>query len=289
MGTEGPSRVQESWNAFPPSTSDDDGDWGEVVKVGEGECWEDFGRQAEARTIQAAGDVNFEEEEEDEFGDFGEAEDVAPAPVIHVTGLADSLLELKDWSELEEILGVEKSRFGESDLKTQVELGPDLSSQVEKDETVWRRLEDPASSPGLDYVWWDSGTYNIVLFTLGIDSRIVLDGLDRFAKLRPSSPLVFLLLCLQLDRRRREALRLSWIPTLQESHQAEEKSRWRSQRGELRLSERIHTLGRRLLRSFVPSLSLTSWPAPCWSEARSRGRGVSNCVGDISIVPIAPI
>merc|ERR1712013_408071 len=44
---------------------------------------------------------------------------------------------------------------------------------------------------------------------------MVLAGLDRFAKLRPSSPLVFLLLCLQLDRRRREALRLSWIPTLQ--------------------------------------------------------------------------
>ena len=80
-----------------------------------------------------------------------------------------------------------------------------------------------------------------------------------------------------------------FTPVFQESHQAEEKSRWRSQRGELRLSERIPTLGRRLLRSFVPSLSLTSWPAPCWSEARSRGCGVSNCVGDISIVPIAPI
>ena len=80
-----------------------------------------------------------------------------------------------------------------------------------------------------------------------------------------------------------------FTPVFQESHQAEEKSRWRSQRGELRLSERVPTLGRRLLRSFVPSLSLTSWPAPCWSEARSRGCGVSNCVGDISIVPIAPI
>ena len=140
--TEGPSRVQESWNAFPPSTSDDDEDWGEAVKVGEGEQWGDFGEQA--RTIQAAGDVDIgeEEEDEDEFGDFGEAEEVAPAPVIR---LADSLLELKDWSELEEILGVEKSRLGESDLKTQVELGPDLSSQVEEDETVWRRLEDPGS------------------------------------------------------------------------------------------------------------------------------------------------
>ena len=143
--TEGPSRVQESWNAFPPSTSDDDDNWGEAVKVGEGEQWGDFGEQA--RTIQAAGGVDFEkeEEDEDEFGDFGEAEEVAPAPVIHVTRLADSLLELKDWSDLEEILGVEKSRLGESDLKTQVGLGPDLSSQVEDDETVWRRLEDPGS------------------------------------------------------------------------------------------------------------------------------------------------
>jgi len=188
--TEGPSRVQESWNAFPPSTSDDDEDWGEVVKVGEGDQWGDFGEQA--RAIQAAGDVDVEEEEEDEdeFGDFGEAEEVAPAPVIHVTGLADSLLELKDWSELEEILGVEKSRLGESDLKTQVGLGPDLSSQVEEDETVWRRLEDPASSPGLDYVWRDSGTYNIVLSTLGIDSRIVLDGPGWLGQVRQAATLL---------------------------------------------------------------------------------------------------
>ena len=73
-----------------------------------------------------------------------------------------------------------------------------------------------------------------------LPSWMVLAGLDRFAKLRPSSPLVFLLLCLLLDRRRwnpvvtfshyflypvcvprlsvlfrREALRLGWIPTLQ--------------------------------------------------------------------------
>jgi len=142
--------------------------------------------------IHAAGDVDVEEEEEDEdeFFDFGEVEEVAPAPVIHVTGLADSLLELKDWSELEEILGVEKSRLGESDLKTQAELGPDLSSQVEKDEIVWRRLEDPASSPGLDYVWRDSGTYNIVLSTLGIDSRIVLDGPGWLGQVRQAATLL---------------------------------------------------------------------------------------------------
>ena len=36
-----------------------------------------------------------------------------------------------------------------------------------------------ASSPGLDYVWRDSGTYNIVLSTLGIDSRIVVSYLSR--------------------------------------------------------------------------------------------------------------
>ena len=35
-----------------------------------------------------------------------------------------------------------------------------------------------------------------------LPSWMVLAGLDRFAKLRPSSPLVFLLLCLLLDRRR---------------------------------------------------------------------------------------
>ena len=97
------------------------------------------------KVVEEVYDFEEEEEDEDEFGDFGEAEEVAPVPVIHVTGLADRLSELKDWSELEEMLGVEKSRLGESDLKTQVGLGPDLSSQVEDDETVWRRLEDPGS------------------------------------------------------------------------------------------------------------------------------------------------
>ena len=39
---------------------------------------------------------------------------------------------------------------------------------------------------------------NVLLFP----SWMVLAGLDRFAKLQPSSPLVFLLLCLLLDRTR---------------------------------------------------------------------------------------
>ena len=41
-----------------------------------------------------------------------------------------------------------------------------------------------ASSPGLDYVWRDSSTYNIVLSTLGIDSRVVVSTYQKIASIK---------------------------------------------------------------------------------------------------------
>jgi len=178
--TEGSGIVEGGWNAFPPNQ---DEDWGEPVKVGD---WGDFNELK--RTVEAEGfkgeDVD---DDDDEFGDFGEAEEATPMESRDVTGLLERLEELRDWSELGDILG-EVERQGGTDCEKR--LGQVLGSQVEEDEVVWRLLEDPASSPGLDYVWRDSGTYNIVLSTLGIDSRVVLDGPGWLGQVRQAATLL---------------------------------------------------------------------------------------------------
>jgi len=176
--TEGTGVVEGGWNAFPPN---EDEDWGEPVKGGD---WGDFSDLN--RTVEAEG-FKGEEEDDDEFGDFGEAEEAVPMASRDVTGLLERLEELRDWSDLGEILG-EEGRQGETDCEKR--LGQELGSQVEEDEVVWRLLEDPASSPGLDYVWRDSGTYNIILSTLGIDSRVVLDGPGWLGQVRQAATLL---------------------------------------------------------------------------------------------------
>jgi len=177
--TEGTGIVEGGWNAFPPN---EDEDWGEPVKGGD---WGDFSDLN--RTVEPEGFKGEDEDDDDEFGDFGEAEEAMPMESRDVTGLLQRLEELRDWSELGEILG-EEGRQGETDCEKR--LGQELGSQVEEDEVVWRLLEDPASSPGLDYVWRDSGTYNIILSTLGIDSRVVLDGPGWLGQVRQAATLL---------------------------------------------------------------------------------------------------
>jgi len=177
--TEDTNFVEEGWNAFPPN---EDEDWGEPVKVGD---WGDFSDPD--RTVEAEGVKVDDDEDDDEFGDFGEAEEAMPTESRDVTGLLERLEELRDWSELGEVLG-DVGRQGETDCEKR--LGQELGLLVEEDEVVWRLLEDPASSPGLDYVWRDSGTYNIVLSTLGIDSRVVLDGPGWLGQVRQAATLL---------------------------------------------------------------------------------------------------
>ena len=129
--TEGTSIVEGGWNAFPPN---EDEDWGEPVKVGDWGDFSDMDRTVEAEGVKV-------DDEDDEFGDFGEAEETLPRESRDATGLLERLEELRDcWSELGEILG-EEGRQGETDGEKR--LGQALASQVEEDEVVWRALEDP--------------------------------------------------------------------------------------------------------------------------------------------------
>jgi len=51
-----------------------------------------------------------------------------------------------------------------------------LNDMVYKDEEVWRKVEDPASTPALDFGWSGSDLYSILLSTLNIDTRVMLNG-----------------------------------------------------------------------------------------------------------------
>jgi hypothetical protein len=142
---------RDDWEAFPGAGEE----WGEPGG-GEG-AWGAFTEDPRA------GD------DDDDFGDFGEAAMVEPESLSEEPGLAARLAELVGWGRLGEVLG----RGEEEDEEEQGKGGLELGRRVEGDEEVWRRLEDPAASPGLDYVWRGSAAYSLTLATLGMDQRVV--------------------------------------------------------------------------------------------------------------------
>jgi len=83
------------------------------------------------------------------------------------------------------VLGEEQEEEQREEERAEV-----LGSRVEQDKEVWRRLEDPACSPGLEYQWRDSSTYNLVLSTLGMDSRVLLDGPGWLGSVRQAATLL---------------------------------------------------------------------------------------------------
>lgn len=183
----------DDWGAFPASD-----DWGDAAAAVESsEAWgafteevrteekeEEFG--VEVRTVELVeeefGDFGkevrtVEEEEDDEFGDFGEAEE---SPRLSQEaevkpGLSDCLELLRSWDQLSVVLGLSEEEE-EEEWEERKDGEGQLEGQMQGEEEVWKRLEDPACSPGLDYVWRGSDTYTLVLDTLGIDSRVLLDG-----------------------------------------------------------------------------------------------------------------
>ena len=58
-------------------------------------------------------------------------------------------------------------------LKVGSEIGPTLLNNNIQDARVWGVIEDPASTPALDFVWPESNIYSLLLNTLCIDRNVV--------------------------------------------------------------------------------------------------------------------
>jgi len=175
---------EDDWSYFPDESKMVEIDpWANSQPEADNcENWGDFG----GSTVNASSDdrttVNLDKNPEldndynsdDEFGDFGEANAVSSI---------NSVLEVNLSHQLEKLDGIGENLintvFGgvskvASSEKNTVELS--LEEDVLKDEEIFKQIENPALTPSIEYKWIDSTTYAIILGTLGIDSRVVLDG-----------------------------------------------------------------------------------------------------------------
>merc|ERR1712179_75919 len=178
MGTD------DEWGDFPEESKPDDS-WGNFNEgPNESEEWGGFDHSSkievvtEQRTKESeVREIEFDDFSDDEFGDFGEADTKQET-------MADEVHEQSLSSQLERLEGVGEnlinSAFGGKTKSWSAEKISsdelDLEKNVLYDGDIFQPMENPALTPGLDYKWRDSATYTIMLYTLGIDSRVVLDG-----------------------------------------------------------------------------------------------------------------
>lgn len=151
----------ESWgNVWSTNTVNDD-DW--VTNSGD-DNWGDTAPVSDSRTKHVSEDqveLEFDDDDDDdEFGDFG---------------LADDQSQVMSGKEIEIVNEVWGPQTDVEPREEEVVIKR-LSESVFEDEQVFLQLEDPASTPGLEHRWRESAAYNMLLNTLSIDTRVVLDG-----------------------------------------------------------------------------------------------------------------
>jgi len=177
----------DEWGEFPDESKQetDQASWGNFEEGPESGQWGDFDNSsikpeiANDRTkLSEVRDIEFDDFSDDEFGDFGEA-DVKPNAIPEPVKVPEVSLS----SQLERLDGVGENLINSvyggkcKALNAEEESSDlDLEKDVLGDSEVFQPMENPALTPGLDYKWRDSATYTIMLNTLGIDSRVVLDG-----------------------------------------------------------------------------------------------------------------
>eukprot|EP00092_Neocalanus_flemingeri_P089282 GFUD01112967.1.p1 GENE.GFUD01112967.1~~GFUD01112967.1.p1 ORF type:complete len:601 (+),score=193.90 GFUD01112967.1:82-1884(+) len=181
--------ADEIWGEFPeePANPAEKVPWGNFECETENSEWGDFGSTSSNLEItddrtkpNKVRDIEFDDFSDDEFGDFGLADETNTKPNAN----PDQVPELSLMTQLERLDGVGENlintvyggrcKVWSSDGNASSELN--LEDDVLGDSQVFQPMENPALTPALEYKWRDSATYSILLDTLGIDSRVVLDG-----------------------------------------------------------------------------------------------------------------
>jgi len=176
--------TDDEWGDFPEESKPDDS-WGNFNEgPNESEEWGGFDHSSkievvtEQRTKESeVREIEFDDFSDDEFGDFGEADtkQETMAEEVHEQSLSSQLERLEGVGEnlINSAFGGKTKSWSAEKISSD-EL--DLEKNVLDDGDIFQPMENPALTPGLDYKWRDSATYTIMLYTLGIDSRVVLDG-----------------------------------------------------------------------------------------------------------------
>ena len=163
----------------------EDDNWGDFAEtkavVEENSNWGNFESIPACNDVGASSDnrdIEFDDSD-DEFGDFGEVTEAAPDQAQSLTAseqdsIVKSLELLSEKSE--ELLQTVFASFitnEDSDKEDNGDVGEELVSVVMKENSVFKLCENPCSCPALELQWRDSASYNVIMNTLGIDSRVL--------------------------------------------------------------------------------------------------------------------
>ena len=176
------SKTEAEWEsgAFENVAEDDDACWGEFPEddpANGSESWSNFppvptdewSLPAETNMDDKA-DLQFDDSEDDDFGDFGEASEQVQN--INKEEIESSLfLELKELIEKSNSMleSVYNLPHGEVEAGDEV-VRTCLQEAVMREGEIFQKIEIPAAAPALEHEWRNSATYNTLLLTLGIDS-----------------------------------------------------------------------------------------------------------------------
>ena len=158
--------------------NDDNGDWSNFESVNivpESNDWtkQSVGENNVQNVQNDSRGLEFDESDDDDFGDFGEAETRAVPREPQQSTSSSILNSLESIANESETIVSSLLTYSVSSQNCDEYDSLQLESIVMKDETIFEKIEDPASSPALDHQWKDSSTYNLIMATLGIDSRIL--------------------------------------------------------------------------------------------------------------------
>ena len=179
----------ETTENFPGATEDvgeDEVGWGEFPETSTAcdvgsEAWGNF--PADEWSLPAGGnledraDLEFEESDDDDFGDFGEAADqVQNYEAKEESTFLYDLSQLRKITAtlLESVYGLTSGEPAESEEAFQNSLEKTVLSEGE----IFEKIDNPASAPALNHQWRDSLTYSSLLLTLGIDSSSNVGRID---------------------------------------------------------------------------------------------------------------
>ena len=148
---------------------------------GPGEDWtksnDDCPPSVETKNVD---DLKFDDSDDDDFGDFGAASDTVVKEENLVSGehsILETLRTLSDSSD-QLLRTVFTLGVGGSDGSEDVDSPAlDLLALVLAEGAMFETISNPASCPALDHQWRDSAAHQLIMATLGIDSRVLVSNI----------------------------------------------------------------------------------------------------------------
>ncbi|KOC67933.1 Aftiphilin [Habropoda laboriosa] len=110
----------------------------------------------------------------DDFGDFNDFESASEQPVVEQPqiNLKESICQIENKNAANKIEDIITTMFSMDSVQCEIEI-QSLISQVDK---VWQSIKNVEETNALTYQWANSSSNNVLLNSLGIDSRNILFG-----------------------------------------------------------------------------------------------------------------